>query len=433
MRVAFYTLGCKVNQYETEAMADLFYQNGFDVVDNHDKADVYVINSCTVTSTGDKKARQAVRRFKRNHSEATVVLTGCFPQAYPDIGERVPEADIISGSFNRGNIVELVKKHFVSGMRIIEITQHKKDEKFESMSVKKFTERTRAFVKIQDGCDRYCSYCIIPTARGPIRSKPINELEQELRQLSQNGYSEVVLVGINLSLFGLDAQSTSLIDAIGLACSIDGIERVRLGSLEPELLTLKDIQQMALFDEFCPQFHLSVQSGSDATLRRMKRHYNTTQYNEIVENIRDTFDNSSITTDIMVGFPGETEEEFNESLNFLNKLKPAKTHVFPYSIRPGTLAADLKSQIPQHTKIERATIMSQDAEKARMNFLVTQVGRTEQVLFEAFKEGYISGYTQNYTPVKVKAGDNSLCGKIKYVKINGVINDKCYGDLKENG
>ncbi|WP_270739701.1 tRNA (N(6)-L-threonylcarbamoyladenosine(37)-C(2))-methylthiotransferase MtaB [Massilioclostridium coli] len=428
MRVAFYTLGCKVNQYETEIMSDLFYQNGYDVVHCDDEADVYVVNSCTVTSSGDKKARQALRRFKRNNPDAVVVLTGCFPQAFPDVDQQIPEADVITGSYNRGKVVDLVQRFLETRERVIEITPHQRQEPFEKMAVKKFTERTRAFVKIEDGCDRYCSYCIIPTARGPVRSKTMEDLKQELTDLAANGYLEVVLVGINLSSYGRDLENVRLLDAIQLACSIPGIERVRLGSLEPELLTDEDIHEMAKMEKFCPQFHLSLQSGCDATLKRMNRHYDTKEYTRIVEAIRKAFDNPSITTDIMVGFAGETDEEFQQSLEYARFIKLAKAHVFPYSIRQGTRAAKMPDQVSNAEKARRAALMAKVTGETRLEFLKTQVGKQESVLVETFHNGIMEGYTKNYTPVRINTDEN-LCGQIKCVKIIDVLDDKCVGEL----
>lgn len=427
MRVAFYTLGCKVNQYETELMMDLFYQNGYDVVHCDDEADVYVVNSCTVTSSGDKKARQALRRFKRANPDAVVALTGCFPQAFPDVDKQIPEADVITGSYNRAGIVSAVRRALETGERVIEITPHKKGESFEKMAVKKFSERTRAFVKIEDGCDRYCTYCIIPKARGPVRSKQMAELQAELRELAANGYKEVVLVGINLSSYGRDLENTRLIDAVRLACSVDGIERVRLGSLEPELLTGEDIQTLASLPKFCPQFHLSLQSGCDATLKRMNRHYDSAEYLRIVQDIRTAFDNPSITTDIMVGFPGETEEEFAQSLAFAERVGLAKAHVFPYSVREGTAAARMP-QLGGEVKQQRAAEMARLTDRTRRAFLETQLGRTEEVLFETEQDGYYHGYTKNYTPVLVKS-EEALCGQIKCVKIESIVEEKCLGKL----
>ena len=332
MRVAFYTLGCKVNQYETQVIRQRFESDGFDIVSSNDISDIYIVNSCTVTANGDRKTRQMIRRFRRNNPNAIIALIGCFPQAFPEDAQILNDADVIIGTQNKSQVLNLVKEHMASGKRIVSILPHENHESFEKMSVSTFYERTRAFIKIQDGCERHCSYCIIPTARGPIRSKPIAELEEELKDLANSGYKEVVLVGINLSCYGLDI-GLRLIDAIRIACSIDGIERVRLGSIEPELLSDEDIISLANLDKLCDQFHLSLQSGCDATLKRMNRHYTANDYAELVGKLRDAFPNAAITTDIMVGFPGETAEEFEESRKFAEEIAFAKAHVFAYSIR----------------------------------------------------------------------------------------------------
>ncbi len=428
MKVAFFTLGCKVNQYETEVLTAKFKANGFEVVSTDESADVYVVNSCTVTASGDKKTRQTLRKFKRANPDSVVALTGCFPQAFPDVASKIPEADVITGSYNRQSLFDSVMLSLTSGKRVIDITPHKKGEEFEKMSVSSFSDRTRAFVKIEDGCDRYCSYCIIPTARGPIRSKSLDDLNLELEQIANAGYKEVVLVGINLSSYGKDT-GYRLIDAIELACSIDGIERVRLGSLEPELLTDDDIKRMASQSKMCPQFHLSLQSGCDETLKRMNRHYTSAEYYEIVEKIRKHFDNSSITTDVMVGFAGETQEEFKKSLEFVEKVGFAKVHVFPYSIREGTVAAKMPNQVVKSDKEKRASLMAQTAQNSADAFLQEQLGKVEKVLFETkTADGGYRGYTPNYADVKVLSNED-LSGLIKSVKMVRVEKDYIIGEI----
>lgn len=430
MRVAFYTLGCKVNQYETEIMSSQFAQDGFDVVNHEDEADVYIINSCTVTAAGDKKTKQLIKRFKQRNQSAIVALTGCFPQAFPDEAEALGSADVIQGSYNRTAILSNVKKALATRERIIDITPHQSKEQFEPMSATKFTDhslhlRTRAFVKIEDGCDRYCSYCIIPKARGPIRSKELLDIKSEVEGLVKNGYKEIVLVGINLSSYGKEKGDIRLIDAIKLVASIDGVERVRLGSLEPELLTDSDIAEMAAEKKFCPQFHLSLQSGSDDTLKRMNRHYTSAEYMDIVRKIRNQFKNPSITTDIMVGFAGETEQEFAESLEFMKAVQFARVHVFSYSIRKGTRAAEFKDQVDKSVKEHRSKLMSQAAIERQREFLGSQLGEICEVLFETKLdlESYV-GYTKNYTKVIAQSKED-LCGKIVAVRLDKVCDDYC--------
>ncbi len=428
MRIAFYTLGCKVNQYETEALSQLFAADGYDIVAPDEIADVYVINSCTVTATGDKKTRQMLRHFKSQNPAAKVALTGCFPQAFPDAAEKLPEADILMGARGRAELVKVVSRCLATDERIIDIRPHEKGEAFERMTTAGFAERTRAFVKIEDGCERYCSYCIIPTARGPVRSKPIEELSEELRGLAASGYQEVVLVGINLSCYGKEL-GLRLIDAVELACRTEGIRRVRLGSLEPELLTDEDIERMASLPQMCPQFHLSLQSGCDRTLKRMNRHYDTAEYTRIAESLRRHFDHCAITTDIMVGFPGEDEEEFSCSLAFAEKTAFAKVHVFAYSQRPGTHAAALPQQVSKAEKASRSARMIALTERTRAEFLQKQIGRVVSVLFESpVTDGVYEGYSENYTPVHVHS-DEDLRGTIRQVQINGAESDFCTGTL----
>ena len=427
MRVAFYTLGCKVNQYETNAMLEQFVKDGFEVVAHNSEADVYVMNSCTVTSESDKKCRQNLRRFRRQNESSVIALCGCFPQAFPDAAEKLPEADVILGASNKSEILSSVKSRMAGNGRIIKINSYEKGEKFEKLHISDFDVRTRAFVKIQDGCERYCAYCIIPTARGPVRSKPLDDLKTELEDLAKAGYKEIVLVGINLSCYGSD-MNLRLLDAVNIACAVDGIERVRLGSLEPELLEPEVIKELAKQPKLCPQFHLSLQSGSDGTLKRMRRHYDTAEYRRIVENLRDSFENTAITTDIMVGFPGETEEEFEESMQFAKDIGLARAHVFAYSRRPGTLADRMDNQIDQHLKALRSRAMIDVTDITRRAFLESQVGKIAEVLFETKDDLYWNGYSDNYTHISVTS-DEDLNGKILKVKIEKAGEEGCFGSL----
>lgn len=428
MRIAFYTLGCKVNQYETELLSSLFHREGFDIVPFGDEADVYVVNSCTVTSTGDSKTRKVLRRIKREHPHSLAVLTGCFPQAFPDAAKQLPEADVITGSKDRYALAGAVRRALSTGERVVDIAPHSKDEAFERMSVSAFSERTRAFVKIEDGCERYCSYCIIPKARGFIRSKPLDALKQELSDLAENGYREAVLVGINLSSYGKDL-GLRLADAVETACSVDGIERVRLGSLEPELLSDEDILRMSRQSKLCPQFHLALQSGCDETLKRMNRHYDTAEYRRIADRLRACFPGCAITTDIMVGFPGETDADFETSLSFVRSVGFARAHVFPYSIREGTRAASMDGQLDRTVKEERSRRMMKVAEESAASFLKAQVGQTVPVLFESKQEGLgFHGYTTNYSPVVVRT-DEQLTGEIRPVLITEAAGGFCIGRI----
>ncbi len=424
MKAAFYTLGCKVNQYESQAMAQSLEKQGFIITDHSEKADVYVINSCTVTAESDRKTRQAVRRFKKQHPDSIVILTGCMPQAFPEVSCELGEADIVIGNKSNHLLHDYIMQYINGSGRIFAVEQHKSGEAFKGCTISSFRERTRSSVKIEDGCNRFCSYCIIPYARGRVRSKPLDELKEEIASLAKNGFSEIVLVGINLSAYGTDIGS-SIVEAVRLAASFDGIKRVRLGSLEPDHITDEVIAGLSEIPEFCPQFHISLQSGCDSTLKRMNRHYNSAEYYELCEKLRSSFDGTTITTDVMVGFPGETEEDFISSLEFVKKVGFEKVHVFPYSIRPGTPAAKMANQVEKCEKERRAAIMSDAAEEIRQNFLKNQIGMVLEVLIEEYHGGFAQGYTANYTPVKI-ACDDDIHGIIK-TEITAVDGDFCIG------
>ncbi|WP_101697580.1 tRNA (N(6)-L-threonylcarbamoyladenosine(37)-C(2))-methylthiotransferase MtaB [Clostridium minihomine] len=430
MKVHVITLGCKVNQYESQAMLQQLMRAGFSSCPGGQAADVVLINSCTVTATSDHKVRQTLHRARRQNPGAVIVLTGCMPQAFPEEAEALTEADIILGNSNRAALLPDILNYLSSHQRIVDIVPHEKDNAFEQMQIEEFHERTRAFIKIQDGCNRFCSFCIIPYARGRVRSKPLADLEPELALLGEKGYREVVLTGINLSAYGQDF-GLHLCDAVEAACNTPGIERVRLGSLEPEQLSLPVIQRLALQPKLCPQFHLSLQSGCDRTLRRMNRHYSIGEYREIVHNLWAAFPNAAITTDIMVGFAGETEEEFAESLAFAEEIGFAKVHVFAYSRRPGTRAYDAPDQLTKDQKEKRSKAMIAVTQRTMREFLEQQVGRTARVLFEReCSPGIHEGYTENYTPVTV-ASPVSLSGQIHTVKILSAGSENCTGQLAE--
>ncbi len=427
MKIAFYTLGCKVNQYESQAMSENAAANGYEIASADEEADIYVVNSCTVTAESDRKTRQAVRRFKRNHPESIVVLTGCMPQAFPQDAERLEQADIVLGNRNNSKLFELINSYFSCGRRIIDIEEHKNGDKFSGGDISGFDRRTRAVVKIEDGCNRFCSYCIIPYSRGRVRSKPIDELKEELHKLSEAGFAEVVLVGINLSAYGTDI-GLSICDAVELADSMN-FKRVRLGSLEPDHITDEVIKRLSKLQSFCPQFHISLQSGCDNTLKAMNRHYSAEEYSELCKKLRASFPDAAITTDIMVGFPTESEEDFAENVRFAQKIGFEKVHVFPYSPREGTKAAKMP-QIEKSVKEKRSHIMIEKTEEIRREFLKSQIGKIVEVLFETrHSDGYIEGYTRNYTPVKVKG--ELPCGEILKVKITAVDGDFCVGKKHE--
>ena len=422
------TLGCKVNQYESELMAELLTAAGYHRASDQNTAQVCIINSCTVTATGDSKCRKVINRVRRENPSCIIVLCGCMPQAFADQPEVFRGCDIVMGNTARRDIVAVLDEYLLTRKQIIRIDAHVKDEPFEPMRIRAFEERTRAFVKIEDGCNRFCSYCIIPYARGRVRSKPLDVLLQEASDLAANGYKEIVLVGINLSAYGQDL-GIGIDDAVHTVCAVDGIERVRLGSIEPERMTRELLTGLAAEPKFCPHFHLSLQSGCDATLRRMRRHYDTAEYARIVADIREIFDNPSITTDVMVGFVGESEEEFEESLAFCDRIGFAKAHVFPYSIRKGTAAERMEGHIDEHLKHQRADIMIAHTAERQRDFMHSQIGRDTSVLIETSKDGVSEGYSPNYT--KIRIPDSQLIsGEIVDVRITEAFDDYCIGVLR---
>ena len=427
MKVAFYTLGCKVNQYETEAMREAFAAAGHTVVPDSAPFDAIVINSCTVTAESDRKTRQTVRRFRKERPDAAVILTGCMVQAFSDEAKALAEADIIAGNTDVKKIVEYAENFLSDGERIFAVSDHKKEERFNTPSLNNFAERTRAYMKIEDGCERFCTYCIIPTARGFVRSKPLNEIKKEAENLSHAGFSEIVLVGINLTSYG-KGEDFDLADAVDAVCSVEGIKRVRLGSLEPDHMSDEMLSRFKKQDKFCPQFHLSLQSGCDETLKRMNRRYDTAFYRDLVSRIRKSFENAAITTDIMVGFAGETEEEFEKSLAFAREIGFAKAHIFAYSRRAGTVAYALPNQVSNAEKARRSRLMSETTLKTENEFLSSLAGKVFPVLFETAQDGFAEGYTANYSRVKVQS-DKPHTGEILNVKIIKAEKDYCLGEF----
>lgn len=406
MRVTFYTLGCKVNQNETGALAQLFEESGYTVVPNEEDADVYVVNSCTVTNFGDQKSRKWLRRAKRENPGAVTVLTGCYPQAFPEEAAGIMEADVVTGSGNRRAILQDVQKVLDGeAERVVDIRPHEKGERFEELPMDKFAEHTRAFVKVEDGCNRQCAYCVISRARGPVRSRDEGSILQELHRLTESGYKEIVLTAISLPSYGTDT-GTSLVDLVEKAAAVPGVERLRLGSLDPDMLHDDDIFRLSRVEKLCPQFHLSLQSGCDKTLRAMRRPYTTAQFAEIADKLRSAFgaDRVSFTTDVIVGFPGETEEDFEASMAFVTGQRFLKVHVFPYSRREGTPAYDYPDQVPEHEKEERSRRMTAAVEAVRAEEAARMQGCAADVLLETpLSATLFTGYTKQYLPVLVTA------------------------------
>lgn len=427
MKIAFFTLGCKVNQYETQCMREGFALAGHTVVGENDQFDLAVINSCTVTAESDRKTRQILHRIKRKNPDAVIILTGCMVEAFPKDSEALTDADIVVGNTDVTRIFALAEEFFKNGERIVEITAHKTGDRFNTPNICSFAERTRAYMKIEDGCDRFCSYCIIPTARGRVRSKPLAEIKAEAEKLANNGFCEAVLVGINLSAYG-KGEEINLCDAVETVCSVEGIKRVRLGSLEPDHISDEMLVRLKNQPKFCPQFHLSLQSGCDATLKRMNRHYDSAFYYDLISRIRKMFPDSSVTTDVMVGFAGETDAEFEESLNFVKKAGFAKAHVFAYSRRKGTMAYNLENQVENAQKSSRSKRMISACLETETEFLKAQCGKVFPVLFETVQGSFAEGYTPNYSRVKVK-NTNLPLGEILNVKIISAEKDFCLGEI----
>lgn len=426
MHIHYHTFGCKVNQYETENIRQAMELLGHTSVNKPEEADVCIINTCTVTHEADRKLIQHINKIKRVNPEAIIVMCGCYSQ----VNENAKAlADIIVGTSNKSRIPQLIAEF--KSQKISEVLPHFKSETFESMANFGSIRKTRAVIKIQDGCDRFCTYCIIPYARGRARSKPIDEIEAEARALVGAGHKELDLVGINLSCYGQDL-GLNLADAVERVCKTSGAERVRLGSLEAELFDDKIIERLAKLDNFCPHFHLSLQSGCDKTLREMGRKYDKAEYFTIVSSIRKHFPDCAITTDIMVGFPGETDDDFNESLEFVKSIGFADGHIFPYSPREGTLAAKRSDQIEQYIKNRRVEIMSDAICKSRSAFLDSMVGKRVKVLFEKEKDTqWHIGHTENYVVVKVKRFTDTLRYEIKNVTIAKTDGSVCYGKISE--
>ena len=410
MKAAFYTLGCKVNQYETEYMAEILKNAGMQIVSHSEDADYYIINSCTVTATADQKTRQNVRKFKRQHPNSVVILTGCMPQAFPEQASALNEADIVLSNKSNDDILNLINRYNVSHNRIVKIDKHQKGDEFTKCSIEHFSERIRAFVKIEDGCDRFCSYCIIPMSRGRVRSKSLDDLKNEIKMLGNNGIKEIVLVGINLSSYG-KGEDFNIVDAVRICNDDENIRRVRLGSLEPDHITDEIIEGLAKYEKFCPQFHISLQSGCDKTLKDMNRHYTADEYRQLCKKLRATFDDATITTDIMVGFNDETEEDFNTSLQFAKEIGFEKVHTFPYSERQGTVASRKGDNVPKQEKERRASVMIEETNKIRHEYFNKLIGAKEVVLFENNLGGNTyQGYTKNYVPVRMES-DTDIIGK----------------------
>ena len=429
-KAASFALGCKVNQYESEAIAELFAEKGYEIVGIDEEADVYVINTCTVTNFGDKKSRQLIRKVKRQNENAIVAVVGCYAQTAPKELMEIAGVNLVIGTKDRAQIVEMVEQYDRANGVENHVSDIMKERVFEPLSIQKLANRTRAYLKIQDGCSQYCSYCIIPYARGPIRSREPQEVVAEVKRLAENGFKEVVLTGIHVASYGKDRRDTSLLDILKQVHEVEGIERIRFSSIEPNVVTEEFAQTMAALPKVCDHFHLSLQSGCNKTLKEMNRKYDTEKYRQAVATLRKYLPKVALTTDIIVGFPGETEEDFRESYAFAEEIGFAKIHVFPYSPKRGTPAAARKDQLLNAVKSERSHTLIQLSDRRAADFLADAVGTDAEVLYErAVGEGIYEGHTTNYMKVHGRS-EADLTNRIAKTHITRAEGEMLFGDVE---
>lgn len=430
--VAFLTLGCKVNSYETEAMQKLFEDADYQVVDFDSKADVYVVNTCTVTNIADRKSRQMLHRARKMNENAIVIAVGCYVQAAKEVLEQDEAIDIVIGNNKKNEIIDILKE-YRQGKNIEDevVIDLSKETKYEPLMIESVTEKVRAYIKIQDGCNQFCSYCIIPYARGRVRSRAEEAILEEVNHLIRKGYKEIVLTGIHLTSYGIDLdekKESKLLELIVKLSKMEGLERIRLGSLEPRIITEDFAKTLSNNKKFCPHFHLSLQSGSNETLKRMNRKYSAEEYFEKCELLRKYFHNPAITTDVIVGFPGETEEEFKETEQFLEKVAFAQMHVFKYSKRNGTRAYSMPNQVREEIKTERSNILIHLNEKMMESYHNTFIGKNERILVEEIidinGEHYQMGHNERYVKLAIKA-ENDMINQI----VNGKVIKKLSKDI----
>lgn len=424
------TLGCKVNQYESEAVEEIFKARGFERKENN--ADVYVINTCTVTNMSDRKSRQMISRARNDNPDAIIAVMGCYSQVKPEDVAKIEGVDIILGSRNKEEVVDLCEDMLQNKEAIDQVISVSEEKTFEDLEISNQTEMTRAYMKIQDGCNMYCSYCLIPYARGNVVSRPMDSIVKEAERLAKNDFKEIVLTGIHVASYGKDFKDgTSLIDVIENVAKVEGIERIRLSSMEPRHITSDFLERMKATKKACDHFHLSLQSGSDDVLKSMNRKYDTKVFKEKIDLIRQVFPNAGLTTDIIVGFPGESDENHKETMDFVKEIKFAKTHLFKYSKRDGTKAAAMKGQVNGNIKKDRLKDLEAIEKTNREEFLQKQVGKTLSVLFEekSDMEGFKSGYSTNYLRVNVE-NPSLPTNEIYDVKITGIINDELIGEIR---
>ncbi|GAA0768179.1 tRNA (N(6)-L-threonylcarbamoyladenosine(37)-C(2))-methylthiotransferase MtaB [Clostridium subterminale] len=430
MKVALYTLGCRVNSYESEAMAEKFIKEGYEVVSFDEFSDVYVINTCTVTNMGDKKSRQMIGRARRHNPEAIIAVVGCYSQIASDEIAQIEGVDVVLGSRNKGDIVHWVNRAREESKQVIEVKDVLKDNKFEELAINEYQDKTRAFLKIQDGCNRFCSYCLIPFARGGVCSKEPEQILKEVKELSKNGFKEIILSGVHTASYGVDLEGDwDLVKILEEINKIEGIERIRIGSIDPTFFTEGVIERICNLEKMCPHFHLSLQSGCDVTLRRMNRKYTAQEYKDVVESLRKHMKDVSITTDIIAGFPGESNGEFEATYEFLKGIKLSKMHIFKYSKRTGTKAAEMPFQVDGLIKEERSKKLIELNNTLEVEFMEKFIGREMRVLYEeaiSGKENTYVGYTENYIKVITESEEN-IEGKILPTKLVSVENENMVG------
>ncbi|WP_346867875.1 MULTISPECIES: tRNA (N(6)-L-threonylcarbamoyladenosine(37)-C(2))-methylthiotransferase MtaB [unclassified Clostridium] len=433
MKVALYTLGCRVNSYESEAMAEKFIKEGYEVVSFDEFSDVYVINTCTVTNMGDKKSRQMIGRARRHNPEAIIAVVGCYSQIASDEIAQIEGVDVVLGSRNKGDIVYWVNRAREESKQVVEVKDVLKNNEFEQLAISEYQDKTRAFLKIQDGCNRFCSYCLIPFARGGVCSKEPEKILKEVKELSKNGFKEIILSGVHTASYGVDLEGNwDLVKILEEINKIEGIERIRIGSIDPTFFTEGVIERICNLEKMCPHFHLSLQSGCDATIRRMNRKYTAQEYKDVVENLRRYMKDVSITTDIIVGFPGESNVEFEATYEFLKGIKLSKMHIFKYSKRTGTKAAEMPFQVDGLIKEERSKKLIELNNALEVEFMEKFLGREMRVLYEeaiSGKENTYVGYTENYIKV-ITESDENLEGKIVPTKLVAVKQENMEGIIE---
>ena len=430
MKIGFHTLGCKVNQYETEAMKEQFLQKGHEIVGDEEFADVYVINTCTVTHLADRKSRQYIRKMKKVNPEAVVAVTGCYAQVSPEEASSIEGVNIVAGTNEKGNLVGYIEEYVETKLGSCHVKPYEQLREYQSTGIiKSMDSRTRAYIKIEEGCNRFCSYCIIPYARGPVRSRPLEEVVAEAKQLIESGFKEIILTGINTALYGTDIGLGGIEPLIKAIDQLPGNFRIRLSSVEPTVINKDYVQKLVKYSKLCPHLHLSIQSGSDEVLKAMNRKYSRQDYIDIVNTVQNIDSGFGITTDMIVGFPGESQEAFEDSCKMMEEVDYCKVHVFKYSKRKDTPAASFENQIDDQTKTARSKALSKLADESSQRFFHRCKNMERTTLFEEeIEEGVITGYTDNYIKVYVSGGEKDL-NEFRKVKLIEPYKDGMKGEI----